>query len=292
MRTARIDWMGYVYIFPVFLFLGLFVFWGMFYNFYVSFFEWDGIALEKTFVGLDNYIQLSKDSDFLDSLGNTAIFTVLYVTIVIVLGFFLSYFLHYNIIGKTFMKTMVFLPHVFPVSVIALLFYGFYDMNVGLLNDLLRGIGLGQLAAPWLGQMETSLYAVLAAFIFAQLGFTFMVYYTSLFSINEEVLEASHLDGSGFWRTSIEIVFPILKGVTLSLVITGIIATLKIFDIVWLMTQGGPGSSSELASTYVFKQAMMNYQQGYASAISVVLLAIAFVITAINLLIYVKGAKK
>jgi len=268
------------------------VFWGMFYNVYISLFEWDGIGTSKLYIGLENYFNLVRDADFLEALQNTGTFTVVYVVSVIFIGFMTAYLLHYRIMGKTFMKTMIFLPHVFPVSVVALLFYGFYDMNIGLLNEILRGIGLDSWAIAWLGQSETSLYAVIVAFIFSQLGFTFMVYYTSLLSINEEVMEAAHLDGAGFWRMSAGIVFPILKGVTVSLTITGIIATLKIFDIVWLMTQGGPGSSSELASTYVFKQALQNYQQGYASAISVVLLLIALIVTAVNLSIYVRGTRR
>lgn len=291
-KGRKIDWIAYVYIFPVFLFLGLFIFWGIAYNIYVSFFDWNGVSATKLFVGLDNYSQLFRDSDFLMSLLNTLKFLLIYVVAAIFLGFFLAYLIQLGLKGSSFFKSIIFLPHVMPVAVIAMLFAGFYDMNMGLLNTLLRGIGLDQLALPWIADPKFSLYSVAGAFIFSQLGFSFLIYYTTLLSINEEVIEAASIDGVGFWGMCVRIVFPMMKGITISLIIMGIISSLKVFDMVWVMTEGGPGGSSELASTYVFRQSLLNFKQGYASTISVVLLAISLVITSIQISAYVRGGKR
>lgn len=287
----KIDWVAYIYILPVFVFLGVFVFWGMAYNVYVSFFEWDGISDEKLYVGLDNYVQLMKDAEFHQSLGHTLIFMLIYVSAAIFVGFFLAYLISLGLKGHAFFKSIVFIPHVMPVAVVAMLFGGFYDMNTGLLNQILRGIGLEQWAMPWIAEPGLALYSIAGAFIFSQLGFSFIIYYTGLLSINEEVLEAANLDGAGFWRMCTGIVFPMVRGITISLMIMGVIASLKVFDMVWVMTEGGPGGASELASTYVFRQSLLNFQQGYGSTVSVVLLVAALIITAIQLNIYVKGGR-
>lgn len=288
----NIDWLAYIYILPVYLFLGVFIFWGMFYNVYISFFEWNGVSASKLFIGLDNYIRLLQDSQFHVSLLNTFKFLIIYVGAAIFLGFFMAYLIQMGLKGSAFFKSIIFLPHVMPVAVVAMIFAGFYDMNIGLLNKILRGVGLDVVALPWIADPGTALYSVAVAFIFSQLGFSFLIYYTSLLSINEEVLEAASIDGVGFWAMCTKIVFPMVKGITISLIIMGVIASLKVFDMVWVMTEGGPGGSSELASTYVFRQSLLNFKQGYASSISVILLLISLIFTAIQLNAYVKGGKK
>lgn len=290
--NRRIDWQGYLYILPVFLLLGIFVYWGMIYNVYVSFHDWDGVNPDKLYVGFDNYIQLMQDVEFHQSLWHTLIFMIIYVGAAIVLGFFLAYLIQLGLKGGRFFKSIIFLPHVMPVAVVAMVFGGFYDMNTGLLNQILRGIGLAKLAVPWIADSNVVLYAVAAAFIFSQLGFSFMVYYTGLLNLNEEILEAASIDGVGFWGMCGRIAFPMMRGVTISLMIMGIIGALKVFDMVWVMTEGGPGGASELASTYVFRQSLLNFKQGYGSAVSVVLLVISLIITAIQLNIYARGGKK
>jgi raffinose/stachyose/melibiose transport system permease protein len=133
-----------------------------------------------------------------------------------------------------------------------------------------------------------ALGAIAAVYIFSITGFYMLIYYTSLLSIEQEIFEAAKIDGAGVVGQFRHIIFPMLHGTHATLLILGIIYALKVFDLVWIMTEGGPGGATDLISTYLYRKSLLEYKTGYSSAISVILLLIAFTYTAFQLRVYNK----
>ncbi|MCT4786631.1 carbohydrate ABC transporter permease [Exiguobacterium aestuarii] len=270
---------GWAFVAPTVLFVIAFIYYGIFYNAYHSLFSWDGISFEKVYVGFENFGRMFKDPEFYNALKNTGIFTVLTVTIQAGLGLVLAYLLHTKGVGRTFFKSVFFFPVVLSPVVLGAAFTQIFDFQFGYINEFLRMIGLGAFEQNWLGDQDVALYAIILINIFQWTGSSMIMYYMAMLAIEREVFEAANIDGAGFWRTLWSVVFPNLKGTTFTLTILGVIGGLKTFDIVWISTQGGPGNSTEVISTYLFRKSMLHQEVGYASAVAVILLAIALGIT-------------
>jgi raffinose/stachyose/melibiose transport system permease protein len=191
----------------------------------------------------------------------------------------LAYLLHTKGAGRTFFKSVFFFPVVLSPVVLGAAFTQIFDFQFGYINEFLRMIGLGTLEQNWLGDQDVALYAIILINIFQWTGSSMIMYYMAMLAIEREVFEAANIDGAGFWRTLWSVVFPNLKGTTFTLTILGVIGGLKTFDIVWISTQGGPGNSTEVISTYLFRKSMLHQEVGYASAVAIILLAIALGIT-------------
>lgn len=278
------EWMkqnliGWAFVAPTVLFVIAFIYYGIFYNAYHSLFSWDGISFEKVYIGFENFGRMFKDPEFYNALKNTGIFTVLTVTIQAGLGLVLAYLLHTKGMGRTFFKSVFFFPVVLSPVVLGAAFTQIFDFQFGYINEFLRMIGLGAFEQNWLGDQDVALYAIILINIFQWTGSSMIMYYMAMLAIEREVFEAANIDGAGFWRTLWSVVFPNLKGTTFTLTILGVIGGLKTFDIVWISTQGGPGNSTEVISTYLFRKSMLHQEVGYASAVAVILLAIALGIT-------------
>lgn len=270
---------GWAFVAPTVLFVIAFIYYGIFYNAYHSLFSWDGISFEKVYIGFENFGRMFKDPEFYNALKNTGIFTVLTVTIQAGLGLVLAYLLHTKGMGRTFFKSVFFFPVVLSPVVLGAAFTQIFDFQFGYINEFLRMIGLGAFEQNWLGDQDVALYAIILINIFQWTGSSMIMYYMAMLAIEREVFEAANIDGAGFWRTLWSVVLPNLKGTTFTLTILGVIGGLKTFDIVWISTQGGPGNSTEVISTYLFRKSMLHQEVGYASAVAVILLAIALGIT-------------
>ncbi|WP_127585564.1 carbohydrate ABC transporter permease [Paenibacillus koleovorans] len=289
-RRRGIDWSGYAYILPLYALLGAFIFWGIGYNFYISFFKWDGIG-DKKFIGLRNYTDMVQDPLVHDALQHTLQFLLVSIPGSMLIGFVMAILLHSVKRLVSVAKALFFLPYVMAVVVIGITFQMIYEPNFGLLNETLRAIGLDALTRQWIGSKETALNSLAAVYIYGHVGFYMLLYYTSILNIDGEVFEAARIDGAGLFRQSTRIIFPMLKGTHMTLMILGVIAALKVFELVWVMTVGGPGGATELISTLVFKKALLEFNQGYSAAISVLMVLIAFVYTAFQVKSYNKARR-
>lgn len=278
---------GLYFALPLLLFVSVFTFFGIFYNVYIGFFEWSGIG-SKAFIGLDNYVSLLHDPNFYQALGNTLYFLVITIPLSMALGLLLATLLNGVWVADGLFKSIFFLPHVIAVVTIGTTFAGIYEPNFGLLNTMLRFAGAESWAHSWLSEPATALNAIAAVYIFANTGFYMLIYYTSLLNIDEEIFEAAKIDGAGVLRQFRHIIFPMLSGTHITLLILGIIHALKVFDLIWIMTEGGPGGETELISTFLFRESLLKYRTGYSGAVSVVLLLIAFGYTAFQLRVYNK----
>ncbi len=288
--SHKVQWSGYAFIFPVFLFLGVFVYYGIGYNVYISLMDWDGIG-EKEFIGLQNYVRLFHDPLVYDAIWHTFLLMLVSIPSSMLLGFIFAVLLHSARRWISLPKAIFFLPYVMAIIVVGITFQMIYEPNYGLLNETLRTLHLDGLTHIWIGSNDTALYSIAAVYIYSHTGFYMLLYYTSILNIDSEVFEATAIDGAGAMTKITRIIFPMLKGTHMILLILGVIATLKVFELVWIMTQGGPGGATELLSTLVFRKALLEFKQGYSAAISVIMLMIAVIYTIFQLKSYNKARR-
>ena len=283
-------YMAYLYLLPVFFFLGLFTYYAMIYNMQVSLYKWDGVSSKKVFVGLQNFINLLKDPYFVLSLKNTGIFFLITIPVQAVLGFILANLLRKKLFIGSVARTIVFLPNIMALVVIGYVFSQMYNYQVGFLNEIFRGAGLDSLAKDWTGDPRYSLYAVIVANIYTYVGFSMTLYIAGLLGIGRDVSEAAVIDGATGWKTIRYIDLPLLLSTHVTIVILGVVGTLKTFDIVWLITKGGPARKSDMLATFLYRSYILEYKAGYAAAIAVVVLLIALAMSIVNLHIQRRNA--
>lgn len=280
------SWTNYLYLVPIFLLMGGIIYYAIVYTFYVSTLDWDGLSPESTFVGLLQYTRILHDPIFYITLKNTIIFAVLTILIQMALGLTIALLLKSRVRFKVIYKLIFFLPVVIAPAVISYVFRQILDANSGQLNMFLQSVHFSALAQSWLADPRFALYSLAVINIWEWTGFSFLMYFAALTLIDENLYEAARIDGAHGLQIAWFITFPLLRPTNFSLVILGVIGSLKTFDIVWLTTGGGPARSTEFLSTYIYKESILNYNAGYASALSVTLLLLALIVTVFQLRAY------
>jgi raffinose/stachyose/melibiose transport system permease protein len=238
---------------------------------YYSFFQWDGVSA-KVFNGFGNFNQLLHDPILWISLKNSVYLTLGALFIQLPVGLFLAIVLGYKLRGSNFMKTIYFTPVMLSTAVLGILWGQIYDPNFGLLNNLLVQLGLDQWAHAWLGDEATALGSVIAVVAWQFIGFYIIVYFGALQGISDEVLEAARVEGAGEWKIIFSIQIPLIWPTITFTVLNCVINSLKYFDLIYIMTGGGPNNSSEVLASYMMKNAFRMMDFGYGSTISTFLL--------------------
>jgi multiple sugar transport system permease protein len=241
----------------------------------LSLYDWDGLG-EKTYIGLDNYRELFDDEAFYTSLKNNVIWLVLYL-LAIPAGLFVALFLNQNVAGIRLYKSLFFFPFVISQVVVGLVFSWFYDPSYGLLNIILQGFGLEPI--PVLADERYATYGIIAAGLWPQTAYCMILYLTGLNAVDPEQIEAARLDGARGWRMLWYVVLPQLRPATFIAMVVTIIGALRSFDLISIMTDGGPWGSTRVLAFYMYEQAFSEYgfRMGYGAAIAVVLFAIMMV---------------
>ncbi|CAH0145451.1 carbohydrate ABC transporter permease [Peribacillus simplex] len=280
----------YLYLLPALVFL-LLVYIPIFQNVGDSLYNWSTFSPNKAFVGLDNYITLFKDPVFYEALKNNILYAVISIVFQVFGGLIVAAVLEDKLIRKfsPIFRTVYFLPVVVSMTVIALLFSFFYNPEVGLLNQFLNMIGLNNLAQPWLGDSETAIYAVIAVSQWQSIGYIAMLYIVSIQKISPELYEAAEMDGASKIKTFFHITVPATKEMTFVAVILTLTGAFTVFNEPYILTGGGPGTSSEVLSTYLYKTAFSKDMMGYASAIATVILIITLLISLVQMKIFKTG---
>jgi ABC-type sugar transport system permease subunit len=277
---------GLLFILPALLIYAAVVLYPLLSMFYLSLFSWDGLSPDKTFIGLDNFRQLTADPIFFITLRNAGIWIVFGVGLSLVIGLALALLVNQRLRGTTFFRTIFFLPTTVSVIVVGQIWGWIYQGDVGVLNNYLGLLGLNNLKQAWLGDPTLAIYSAVVVALWSGVGFQMMVYLAGLQTIPGEILEAAQVDGATPWQRLRTVTLPLLLPQTVTLTILGIIGTLSQFTLVYVLTEGGPAYQSELPSVFVFTQAFTLSQQGYASAIAVVIFALSLIITVIQLRLY------
>ncbi len=238
---------------------------------YYSFFEWNGVS-PRVFAGVDNFSRLLQDPVLWIALKNSVYLTLGALLIQLPVGLAIALILGYKLKGSNFMKTIYFTPVMLSTAVLGILWGQIYDPNFGLLNSLLTNIGLSDLTRAWLGEEATALGSVIAVVAWQFIGFYIIVYFGALQGISDEVLEAARVEGAGEWRIIFQIQIPLIWPTITFTVLNCVINSLKYFDLIYIMTGGGPNNSSEVLASYMMKNAFNLMDFGYGSTISTFLL--------------------
>ena len=265
--------------------LTLYVLWVIgpaFYTMYLSLTDWDGLSKPR-FVGLENFRTLFDDPVFMTSLMNNVKWLAIFIVIPVCLGLALAMILNKNIRGEKFFKASIYSPMILSPAVIGLIWGWMYDPSGGLINTTLTAVGLKSLTAGWLSDPKLVLYCIIAAAAWRHTGYVMVLYLTGLKGIPGSVIEAAHVDGASGWKMFWHILLPMLRPSTIIVVVVTIIDSLRAFDMVNMMTQGGPFNSSNVLANFMYLEAFHNYRMGFGAAVAVILFLIMFVFIVIYL---------
>ena len=268
-RRALAPWL---FLAPGVLFFLFYVIFPIVQSFNISLYQWDGLG-EARYVGLENYHKLFKDRAFETSLLNNLKWLVLYL-LAVPAGLFIAIFLNQTVAGIRLYKSLFFFPFVISQVVVGLVFTWFYDPTFGLLNTILDRLGTGPLNV--LGDPSLVTYGIIAAGLWPQTAYCMILYLTGLNAVDPEQVEAGRLDGARGWRMLWYVILPQLRPATFIAFVVTIIGALRSFDLISIMTNGGPFGSSRVLSFYMFEKALSEYgfRMGYGAAIAVVLFLI------------------
>lgn len=277
-RVTRRRWLPYAYLAPALLLYGLFLLVPLGRAAQFSLYEWDGLGA-STFVGLDNYAAVFQSAQLREAFAHALVLIVFFAVLPLALGLVLAALLtRARVRGLGFFRTIVFLPQVIAMVVIAVTWRQIYAPE-GPLNTALRAIGLDSLARAWLGDYDWALPAVGLIGTWVSTGLVTVLLMAGMARIPREQYEAARLDGAGAVREFLAITLPSVRGeITVALTLT-IVAALKTFDLVYVTTSGGPGTSTTVPSYEVYRLAFTIGEVGAAAAVGIVLTVIVFLIT-------------
>jgi ABC-type sugar transport system permease subunit len=289
-RRRSDGWVAFVYLLPAFLFLGIYIAYPILDTIYNSFYKWSGISNIRTFIGLDNFIQLWQDPVFGKAFVHNFIFLGFAILVILPFSFFIAFVLaRMRLRIRSLFQTLFFFPVVLNLVVVGTLWDLFYNPQIGLLNTLLQAIGLNSLALPWLGDQKLALPALLLVSLWMRSGYYIVVYISGIEGIPGDIWDALAIDGAGQVRSAISVIVPMLRPVIAATVTMVLISTFNDFGMVWVMTQGGPIHATEILGTDMFKEAFTQLRMGYASAIVLVMLAISLILSVIQMRTLEKG---
>jgi raffinose/stachyose/melibiose transport system permease protein len=267
----------------------VFIAYPMLRNLQVSFYSWDGLSQEKRWIGLRNYEWVATNRGSRLALRNVLLFGVLTVPVQMALGLVFAVALRGGGRVRLLARTVLFLPVVLTPIAIGFLFADILEPNNGVLNRGLADLGLESLQHAWLAEPWTALAAVTAVNVWVWTGFSMVIYQSAIDSLPEEVIEAAALDGARPRQILRHILVPMLRPAHYALVVLGVIGTLKAFDLVYVLTRGGPDQATEMPTTLIFSTGFQAFKQGRAAALGVVVLVIALVVTVVQLRLQRRG---
>ena len=287
-RSKKESRMGYLFIAPVAILFAVFIV----YNVAISFYEWNGIEVNRTFCGIQNYVRLFHDPIMLRSMINFVLIAVFTTLIQAFLGIiFASFFIRKIPFSKAY-RILFYLPVIATPTIVGDLFSKIFETNRGNLNVFLHAIHMDFLCQQWLASSKTAMLCIIFVNIWQWTGYSMLMYYANMLTIPQDLYESAELDGANSMQRFLHITFPMLRRTHSTLVILGVLGALKCFDLPYVLTRGGPAHATETFSTYLYTQSFNHFRQGMASAIAVVMLIIALIVTFIQLRIYIRQDKE
>jgi ABC-type sugar transport system permease subunit len=275
MRRHRVA--GYLFIAPALFFFIAFLVYPLLHTAYLSLTEWAGFDLNKiTFVGFDNFKLIAPDWIFWKALRNTFYFVIGTTFFLNLLGLALALFLNNDARLTRLTRTLVFIPVLLSPVIVGVMWSRIFD-PFGVLNQILEKIGLITTPIFWLGDKRMALVSIIGATVWQWAGYDMIIYLTGLQQIPEEMYEAAMIDGANRWQLFRRVTLPLLKGVATMVILLNLIGGVRIFDIVYVMTKGGPNHNTEVLATHLYEVAFWFNKMGYASVIAVIILALSLV---------------
>jgi raffinose/stachyose/melibiose transport system permease protein len=244
-----------------------------------SFTDWDGLSAAYNVVGLENYRNMASDPVVKQAAVNNLIWAVVTVVVPVVLGLVLAVLLNGKVRGKPILRLIFYTPAVLPLVSVASIWGWLYNPQYGAINAFLRSIGLDSLAQPWLGQDSTALAATMVAAIWLRVGFPMLLYLAALQSISSDLYEAATVDGASRWQQFWHITMPGLRPAHYVVIALSVIDSFKVFDLIYAMTYGGPGTATQVMGTWMYFNVFQYNQAGYGTAIAVVITVVAIAVS-------------
>jgi multiple sugar transport system permease protein len=271
----------WLFLAPVVSVFALYVIAPIFQSITISFYDWDGLG-DKTFVGFANYVELWTDPDFLVSLKNNLIWFFGFL-LSVPAGLFMALFLNQKVFGIRLVKSLFFFPFVISQVVIGLIFTWFYNPSFGLVGDVLKFFGFNGISI--LSDERYVTYGIVVAGIYPQIAYTMILYLTGLNNLRPDLIEAGRLEGAKGWSLLWHVILPQLRPATFIAVVVTIIGSLRSFDMISIMTSGGPYGQSRVLAYYMYEKSLSEYgyRMGYGTAIATVL----FLITLVYILFFI-----
>jgi raffinose/stachyose/melibiose transport system permease protein len=282
-RKKWFNWNEYtltiiLFLLPSLLLMTVFVVYPIISSFHLSLFEWNGIDPVRTPVGLANWERLLQDDIFWRAFRNNLTVVALSIMFQMPVGMLLAIMLERG--GRHWLykifKTVYFFPMLMSSVSIGILFKYIYDPSFGIINETLEAIGLeGQ---SWLGDTNLALFAVVAVICWQFTPFYMILFLAALNSVSEDLRDAARIDGAKELQYYWYVALPLVRGTVRTAIILSLIGSLKYFDLIWVMTEGGPNNASELMATYMYKKAFPSFDMGYGSAVASALFVIVMLL--------------
>jgi ABC-type sugar transport system permease subunit len=272
------NFIWYMFVSPAIVLILVFMVIPIFEALSLATYQWNGVR-PRQFTGLENFQDLLSDRFFVGALQHTVSFSVAATAGTVILGLLLAVAISRRLPGSSIYRVLFYLPVMVPITVVGALWVRILEPNFGLLNTFLRGIGLEALAKSWLGDVNLALFVLIGVTIWQYSGFPMVVLLAGIENISEEIQEAATLDGVSEWQRLAYVTLPLIRPVLISISVLQIIFSLKVFDLVWVMTRGGPGQSTDVLGTFLFDEAFFKRKYGYASAVAVAMFVIILSIT-------------
>jgi raffinose/stachyose/melibiose transport system permease protein len=267
-----------LFLLPASLFYGTFNVYGTVMTFYYSLLKWSGIGINIQFAGLDNFQKLLQDPTLWHSLSNNIIVIVTSIAVQIPLGLLLALIINLKIKGSKLLRTVYFMPMLLSTVAIGILWSLIYDPNFGMLNSLLDAIGLGRFKSGWLGNEKTVLLSILITICWQFTPLYMILMKAGLTNISEELYESAYLDGATKFQAFRGITLPLMSSTIKTASILSLVGSLKYFDLIYIMSGGGPNGASELMATYMYKKGFVEFDMGYGSSIAAFMFIVALIL--------------
>ncbi len=271
---------AYLYILPGFLVYFMFVLIPILNTVRYSLTEWTGFT-DPHYIGLANYRKLFEDDNFWNALGNNAFFVIFYTILPIILALFLtSLIARGQLRGMVIFRTGLFIPQVMSAVVVGIIWRWMFDYR-GPVNGFLRDVGLNSWVKPWLGDFTWAPYAAGMVGTWVEYGLCMVLFIAGIQSISEELYDAAKVDGANAWRQFRHITLPGLQQQILVAFVVTFIAALRVFDLVFVLTRGGPGRETKVVSMLIYEEAFEYHHAGYGSAMALVMTVLIVFVSAV-----------
>lgn len=272
----------FIFTFPTFLLFTIIVVVPIFFSLHYSTLNWNGISAGQP-VGLENYKNLfvNNTDGFMQSVVNSLVLALISVCIQLPIALLLALLIARGIRGERFFRTVFYIPVIISTVVIGQLWMKIYNPEYGMLNTVLKALGLNSLVDTWLANPKTALGAVFVAMLWQYVGYHMLLLYAGAKSISPDIYEAARIDGASEWKIAFRITIPLMKSIICVCIVFAVTGSFKAFDLIYVMTGGGPLHASEVPTTLMYTTIFSKYQYGYGSAMAIFIIVECLVFTLI-----------
>jgi multiple sugar transport system permease protein/alpha-1,4-digalacturonate transport system permease protein len=256
--------------------------------FYISFTKWNVFRKTATWIGPKNFVQMWNDDLFWTSLWNTLYYTVFHIPLTLAASLGLALLLNRRLRGVAFFRTVAFFPYITSIVALTYVWNLLFSPDYGPINEFLRFVGVDN-PPGWTVSANWSMPAVILVGTWREMGYYMLIYLAGLQTIPTQLYEAARVDGSNAWQSFWHVTVPGLRHTTFLVTVLLTIGSFKVFDLILLLTNGGPGQSTLVVSQYIYQKGFEENQFGYASAIAIVLMAICFAVTIVQYRVNQRG---